>query len=351
MSLFNTFYQAKEAIKQLTNGSAFRQPEATTNLSEEARLQIEQEVLPLLEPLEQFRLEKLASKARRKKWFMRIGWLLWLPSLAFDVFMLVSGEFTFLTLIVVGGFAVWVFYPEFQYTRHYKKELIPVLVRAFGEYHYKADGCIDLDAVKSFEIMPSFSSKSSEDYIKGEVEGVQFEFCELQLERRGNKSNINVHRGGALLITMPFQFSGYTVVKTDYGKLGNLLSRSLAKTRVALENPEFEERYEVFGSDQQYARYLLSPVLMERIIALDDLFRARANGSGLTCEFRDDKALFMLSYFGDLMKVGDIDVSAYDLDKMPLLEQELAMIIGIIKQLKLDSLAARNVASARLQDV
>ncbi|UTV98597.1 DUF3137 domain-containing protein [Marinomonas rhizomae] len=351
MSIFNTFYQAKEAIKQLTSGTAYRQPEASTNLSEAARLKIEKEILPLLEPLEQFRLEKLASKARRKKWFIRIGWLLWLPSLAFDLFMLVSGELTFLTLIVLGGCAVWVFYPELQYIRHYKKKLIPVLVRAFGDYDYKADGCIDLDAVKSFEIMPSFSSKSSEDYIKGEVEGVKFEFCELKLERRGNKSNINVHRGGALLITMPFKFSGYTVVKTDYGKLGNLLSRSLAKNRVELENPEFENRYEVFGSDQQYARYLLSPALMEQIIELDDLFRARAKGSGLTCEFRDDKALFMLAYFGDLMNVGDIDVSAYDLDKMPLLEQELAMIIGIIKQLKLDSLAARNIANDRLAEV
>ncbi|MGO2132562.1 MAG: DUF3137 domain-containing protein, partial [Halomonas sp.] len=70
----------------------------------------------------------------------------------------------------------------------------------------------------------------------------------------------------------------------------------------------------------------------------------------ITCEFRDNKALFMLSYFGDLLNVADIEVSAYDLDKMPLLEQELAMITGIIQQLKLDSLAARNVASASFSE-
>lgn len=350
MSILHTFFQVKEAIKQRSNGAAYRRPEANTELSEEFRATIEREVLPLLEPLEQFRLEKLASKNRRKTWFRRIGWLVWLPSVALDLYLLVSGHFTLYTLFVLGGCAVWVFYPEFQYSRHYKEKLIPVLVRAFGDYQYDKDGCIDLDAVKSFDILPSYSRKSSEDYIHGEVEGVRFEFCELKLERRGSKSETNVHRGGALLISMPFQFSGYTVVRTDYGKLGNLLAAPMAKDRVALENPDFEDRYEVYSSDQQYARYLLSPAMMERIMALDDLFRARAKGSGVTCEFRDDKALFMLSYFGDLLDTADINASAYDLDKMPLLEQELAMITGIIRQLNLDSLAARNIAYNRLAE-
>ncbi|HBP41472.1 MAG: DUF3137 domain-containing protein [Vreelandella alkaliphila] len=350
MSILKTFFQAGEALKQLGSGTAFQHPEITTELSDDIRATIERDVLPLLEPLEQFRLEKLASKTRRKTLFRRLGWLLWLPSLALDLFMLVSGEPTLYTLFVVGGLGAWVVYPELQYTRHYKQKLIPVLLQAFGDHTYDKDGCIDLEAVKSFDILPRFSSKSSEDYISGNIAGVQFEFCELKLKRRGRKSNTTVHGGGALLIVMPFQFTGYTVVDTDYGKVGNRLVSPLAKSRVALENPMFEDRFEVYGSDQQYARYLLSPSLMERIIALDELFRARAKGTGITCEFRDNKALFMLSYFGDLLDVADIDVSAYDLDKMPLLEQELAMITDIIQQLKLDSLAARNVASTRLAE-
>lgn len=147
---------------------------------------------------------------------------------------------------------------------------------------------------------------------------------------------------------MPFQFGGYTTVRADYGKLGNLLAAPMAYNRVALENPEFEDRYEVYGSNQQYSRYILSPAMMERIIALDELIRSRAKGSGIACEFRGDKALFMLSYFGDLLDTADINVSTFDMEKMPLQEQELAMITGIIRQLKLDPLAARNVAGDRL---
>ncbi|NIZ01302.1 DUF3137 domain-containing protein [Thalassospira lucentensis] len=352
MSFLNTFYQAKEAVKQLGNGTAYRKPEASAPLSDVAREKIEQDLMPMLEPLEQFRLEKLDSKKQRKKWFFLIGWLLYGPTLAFDVTMLIEGEPTFITLFVLGAWAAWIFYPEIQYKRHYKQKLIPILVGAFGDYDYQSKGCIDVDAVKGFDIVPSYSSKSSEDHIQGEVDGVKFEFCELKLLRRrsNNKGNITLHQGGALIITMPFLFTGHTVVDTDHGKLGNFLSGLSSKSRIPLENPVFEDRYEVFGDDPHYARYLLSPALMERIIGLDDLFRARAKGSGIRCEFRDDKALFMLSYFGDLLNVGDIEVSAYDLDKMPLLEQELAMIVGIIEQLKFDSLAARNVAAARFAD-
>ncbi|SFM33470.1 DUF3137 domain-containing protein [Marinobacter zhejiangensis] len=348
MSILYTFSQAKEALKQLTDGTAYRRAEATAPLSEDFRAMLERDVVPLLAPIEQFRLEQLERKNRRKTLFKRLGWLLWLPTVVLDLYTLVSGDFPLYTLFVLAGFAVWVFYPAFVYTRHYKEKLMPVLVRAFGEFGYDKDGCIDLAAVEPFDILPSFSRKSSEDLIQGRVEDVQFEFCELKLERRGNKSNISVHRGGALLITMPFEFHGYTVVRADHGRLANLLSAPMTKDRVALENPEFEDRYEVRSSDQQYARYILSPAMMEHIIALDDLFRARAKGSGLTCEFRGNKALFMLSYFDNLLESADINVSAYDLDKMPLVEQELAMITGIIRQLKLDSMAARNLAYDRL---
>lgn len=136
------------------------------------------------------------AKNRRKTWFRRIGWLLWLPTGTFDLLALVSGEPTFFTLFVLGGFAIWIFYPELQYRRHYKEKLMPVLVRAFGDYHYDKDGSIDLDAVQTFDILPSYSRTTSEDHIQGEVEGVRFEFCELKLERKGSKSNITVHRGG-----------------------------------------------------------------------------------------------------------------------------------------------------------
>lgn len=347
-NFLHTFQQAGVAIRQLADGSAFkRHVEVDTPLSDEFKALIESDVKPLLAPLEAFRLEKLATKTRNKKWALRLGWILWLPALIWDLLYLASGDLHISVLFVVAGLAIWVIYPGMQYRKHYKQMLMPVLVKAFGDFRYDEKGCIDIDGVQALDTMPSFSSKSHEDHISGKVEDIEFEFCELKLERKGHKSSTTVFRGGAVILKLPFQLSGHTVVGMDYGKLGNMFAASMARRKVALENPEFEERFEVSSTDQQYARYLLSPAMMERLLALDDLFRTRAKGSGLSCEFKGNQVLLMISYFGDLLDTADLSVSAYDLDKLPLLEQELAMITGLIKQLKLDYLVARNQAVDR----
>lgn len=344
----NTFFQAKEAVQQLARPSTSSAGQgAPRPLSEEFRQLLETRVVPLLAPLEDFRLHKLGQKSWRKTWFLRLGWLLYLPALALDIVMLEDGELTMYTLLVLLAAVIWVFYPEIQYVRHYKQKLMPVLVQAFGDYHYSEDGCVDLDALRPFEILPVYSSKSSEDYIRGSVEEVGFEFCELKLERRANRNRTNVHRGAILVMTMPFEFPAVTVVQPDFGRVGNLLAGSGGRERVTLAHPEFGQRYDVTADDPEYARHLLTPAMAERIIELDDLFRARAQGSGLSCEFRGNRAVFLLSYFGDLLDTIDIDVSAYDLEHMPLIEQELAMVTGMVRQLKLDWLASRHTGAWR----
>lgn len=344
-NFLHTFQQAGVAIRQLVDGSAFkRHVDTNIPLSDEFKALIESDVKPLLELLEAFRLEKLATKKRNKKWVLWLGWILWLPALIWDLLYLASGDLHISVLFVAAGMGIWIIYPEMQYRKHYKQMLMPILLKAFGDFRYRENGCIDIEAVKALDTMPSFSSKSHEDHIAGKIEDIEFEFCELKLERKGHKSSTTVFHGGAVVLNVPFQLHGHTIVGMDYGKLGNMFAASMARCKVALENPEFEKRFEVSSTDQQYARYLLSPAMMERLLALDDLFRARAKGSGLSCEFKGNQVLLMISYFGDLLDTADLNTSAYDLDKLPLLEQELAMITGLIKQLKLDYLTARNLA-------
>lgn len=43
--------------------------------------------------------------------------------------------------------------------------------------------------------------------------------------------------------------------------------------RVSLENPHFEEHYLVTSTDQQEARYLITPKMMELLLALREEFR------------------------------------------------------------------------------
>lgn len=192
--------------------------------------------------------------------------------------------------------------------------------------------------------MPRFSKQQSEDHIRGKVEDICFEFCELTLKSRGSKSDKIQFKGGVVIMTMPFSFESHTVVSQDYGSLGNTMA-GIKKPRVKLESVTFEAMFEVYSHDQHYARYLLSPAVMERLVELEQLFRKTARGSGLSIEFKANKVLIMASYFGNLFDTVDINLPTHDMSKIPQLQQELVLITGIIKQLKLDYLAAQNLAT------
>ncbi|MCS6203845.1 DUF3137 domain-containing protein [Shewanella baltica] len=310
-------------------------------LSEDAKA----ELLQLLAPLEVYRIEKLETKLSRKKWAKRLGWLLCLPALAFDLISLASNhDPTILSLIVLAGILMWVHLPEMQYKRHYKYKILPVLLKKLGDYRYSPDSCVNLDSVADFELMPRFSKQQSEDHIRGKVEDISFEFCELTLKSRGSKSDKIQFKGGVVIMTMPFSFESHTVVSQDYGSLGNTMA-GIKKPRVKLESVTFEAMFEVYSHDQHYARYLLSPAVMERLVELEQLFRKTARGSGLSIEFKANKVLIMASYFGNLFDTVDINLPTHDMSKIPQLQLELVLITGIIKQLKLDYLAAQNLAT------
>ncbi|MDH1471015.1 DUF3137 domain-containing protein [Shewanella sp. GD03713] len=348
--LLYSLKQGFEALKSIRNHiveanlpADFPRPELPP-ISEEAKAAL----LQLLEPLEAYRIEKLETKLSRKKWAKRLGWLLCLPALVVDLMSLASNsDPSILSLIVLAGILMWVQLPEIQFKRHYKNKILPVLLDKLGDYQYSPDSCVNLDAVADFELMPSFSKKEAEDHIRGKVEDVSFEFCELTLKSRGSKSDKIQFKGGVVIISMPFHFESHTIVSQDYGSLGNAIS-GIKQPRVKLESVTFEAMFEVYSHDQHYARYLLSPAVMERLVELEQLFRKTARGSGISIEFKNNTVLIMASYFGNLFDNVDINLPTQDMSKIPLLQQELVLITSIIKQLKLDYLAAQNVAAQKM---
>jgi hypothetical protein len=92
---------------------------------------------------------------------------------------------------------------------------------------------------------------------------------ELRLDRDNDKSTTTIFDGLLARVTLPRSLRGTTIVLADGGALGSL--RDLLRregTRVRLEDPAFEQRYQVFGTDQVAARALLTPAFMERFMAL-----------------------------------------------------------------------------------
>lgn len=116
-----------------------------------------------------------------------------------------------------------------------------------------------------------------EDLIAGKIGVTPFRCSELRLTRRRKKAQFETVFSG-LFFAAEFHksFRGQLIVLPDrlerrLGHLGRAL-QSVGGTRgldlVELEDPEFEERFVVYGSDPVEARYILTPDLMQRIRGL-----------------------------------------------------------------------------------
>ena len=137
----------------------------------------------------------------------------------------------------------------------------------------------------------------TEDCIYGKLQQIDFEFCELELERSSNNGRTTIFKGGLIILTMPFDFNAHTIVKRKHGNLANWFSKvPKSVEKIHLENNVFEQAFDVFSTDQILARTILTPLMMEQLLSLLDVFRLNAKASSLECEFNDNKVHLTARY-------------------------------------------------------
>ena len=123
---------------------------------------------------------------------------------------------------------------------------------------------VSLRRLIEIDLIPSYHEKTLEDQIVGDVRGVDFSLFEAKLVRvsRGHKGGswrVTVFQG--LLCEFDFHknFTGTTIITQDHTEIGNLIAKfGKVGERIRLEDPEFEQEFEVYGTDQVESRYLLT---------------------------------------------------------------------------------------------
>lgn len=167
--------------------------------------------------------------------------------------------------------------------RDFKHEVMGRVVKFLDpELRYLPADKIDREKFEAGGIFRQrIDSYEGEDCVWGTLGATKFEFCELKVQhqRRGEDSKRShwqtVFKGLYFVADFNKHFHSHTVVLPDalegtLGFLGRVL-QSINPTRedlVQLENPEFEREFVVYGGDQVEARYILTPALMQRMLAL-----------------------------------------------------------------------------------
>ena len=208
-------------------------------------------------------------------------------------------DWTGLAIAIAAGIVVFIGTIQAQsaiLNRLYKSQIIPALVDAAspGARYTPQDGIEE----SLFNLSGLFGVKPdryrTEDLVEGETRNTHFRFAEVHAQERRTSTDskgrtrthwVDIFRGFLFVADLGRPFHGNTTVYRN-----RWIKLRFGFPRVKLESPEFEKRFDVYGNDPVEARYLLTPLLMERIIQLDQRF-----GEGLTLSFREDQLIIAIA--------------------------------------------------------
>jgi hypothetical protein len=293
-----------------------------------------------LEQLETIRKKRLAQFLFRRKIGV-IGGSIITPLLLFIDYSLIRNCTedcgAGLTLLAWGLIWGWIEIPKKLYSSAYKKEVLPDIARLFGDFIYKAKGCVPLKEFRPAKILPSYSRNTSEDYFEGEYKGTKIQFSEIHLEQRRNSGKrtyyVTVFKGLAIIIKMKEnKFFGHTIIARNQSSFMEWFKeKDTGLDRANLVDPEFEKTYDVYTNDQVEARYLIDPVMIERIKEMSKIYKTK----GISAAFLNDNFFILLPSDKNLFEPSDIKVRATNPKSVQKMKKEIEQMLYLIDHLNL----------------
>lgn len=257
-------------------------------------------------------LEKDRKRIKRMFGFalvLVILMFLFLSSIPQGAARVATGAVGILGALTLLGFGVVRFY---AYRKVFKQEVVTKVIHLINpDYRYNADRHIaSQHFVQSLLFKQQPDKVMGDDFISGVIDKTDFEFSELKAEYKtetieDGKRKTDWHtifQGIFFHADFNKHIEGRTFVLPDtaeklFGKFGQKLQKMNSRGElVKLENPLFEKEFVVYSSSQQEARYILTPTMMEAMVAIRQKYKRKMHFSfideRLYCAVSFNKALF-----------------------------------------------------------
>ncbi len=182
--------------------------------------------------------------------------------------------------------------------------------------------------ISKLRLLPKHDIFFCDDFLCGEYKNINVEIAEVDLRKDTKRSKnryVQVFNGLFIKFKSFKNFKGYTIIKGDKLKIGD------NSKYVRLEDPEFEKIYDVYGSDQIEARYLLTTGFMNRLVKLSK----KEIGKSLTVSFEHGNVNIAIASTKDWFEV-PLFHDATDIVNYRGILLELMDIFSIIDILKLE---------------
>ena len=186
-----------------------------------------------------------------------------------------------ITAIAAGGAWAWSQVPKHKAKKQVKTGINEAIADALGlAYRHDCEGSEAFGKARDYSMLPSHDRASFEDMWAGEAAGHSLLLHEAHLEeRRGSGKNrrwVTVFRGVILSIGFDQPFHGTTLLAPDGafskffgGAKDSIKIDGQVLDRAQMVSPEFEDRFDIYTTDQTEARWLMHPEYIERVMALE----------------------------------------------------------------------------------
>jgi hypothetical protein len=268
-------------------------------------------------------------------------------------FLLVQFKFNFptdgLLFVTIPIFGISLIYSFFLYSKfrkQYKHKIVQeVMTLVDPSWKYAFDGRVPDSCFLNSKIFDrsDVDRVSGDDYIYGAWKGVPFQLSELHLQKetrdsKGRRRYSTIFHGLFCEIRFNKKIHGDTFIYPDQTEkfLGKFLGdfiQGLSTSRgqqVKLENPDFEKNFNCYSHDQVEARYIITPLLMEKILSLKDKLSCNLYFSFV------GESVFVGLAFNRTLFEPRIFRSLHTFDALKELYLELTSICMIIEELKLN---------------
>ena len=232
--------------------------------------------------------------------------------------------------VIMVGAGIWAYGPLGEVAKKAKIAVLNSVATAL-KITYQLSGFIApaFQRFGEFGLLPGYDRHSVEDLFSGERSETTFALYDAHLERRsrdskGRETWSTVFRGSLISLKFPKEFLGTTIVKRDAG-IFNMFRENKELKRVGLGASSFEKIFEVYGTDQVEARFLVHPVFMQKLIDLEKAFK----GGKVRCAFNAGDLLIALEG-RDHFEIGGMFSNLVDKERVQRMAGDVTTVMGLI---------------------
>ena len=200
-------------------------------------------------------------------------------------------------------FYEWIFERKTErFLMRYKELYLKPYIESLG-FSYKMGALFQEKEVRASEIFDGFDRFRADDLVCANAGGVDFMFCDIRLEKEIGtgipfifKNNYATFFEGPFFVANfnkkicsdVFVFSNTTLPPSE------LQHKLLGGREIPIDNADFNQNFTIYANDAMTVMYVLTPMLMEKILSLKQLVK-----SNISLSFKQNKIYIAIARGAD----------------------------------------------------